>query len=108
MSVAQRGVSSTGLGADADTIPTCDRWFHSVQNTDGRFTMTQDSSAPSGFANSIKLACTTADTSIAAAEVLLLRQKLEGQDLQMFAKGTGDAKSYALSFMSKETQMLLM
>ena len=101
MNVAQRGTSTTGLGADADTIPTCDRWFHSVQNTDGRFTMTQDSSAPSGFANSIKLACTTADTSIAAAEVLLLRQKLEGQDLQMFAKGTGDAKSYALSFYVK-------
>jgi len=101
MNVAQRGISSTGLGADADTIPTCDRWFHSVANTAGRFTMTQDSSAPTGFANSIKLDCTTADTSIAAGEVLLLRQKIEGQNVQMFAKGTSDAKPYALSFYVK-------
>jgi hypothetical protein len=101
MNVAQRGTSSTGLGADADTIPTCDRWYHSVQSTAGRFTMTQDSSAPSGFANSLKLACTTADTSIASGEVLLLRQKLEGQNVQMFAKGTSDAKPYALSFYVK-------
>ena len=101
MNVAQRGTSSTGLGADADTIPTCDRWYHSASSTAGRFTMTQDSSAPSGFANSLKLACTTADTSIAAGEVLLLRQKLEGQNVQMFAKGTSDAKPYALSFYVK-------
>ena len=101
MNVAQRGTSSTGLGAEADTIPTCDRWYHSAGNTAGRFTMTQDSSAPSGFANSLKLACTTADTSIAAAEYFLLRQKLEGQNVQMFAKGTADAKPYAVSFYVK-------
>jgi len=101
MNVAQRQISVTGLGADADTIPTCDRWYHSAQSTAGRFTMTQDSSAPSGFANSLKLACTTADTSIAAGEVLLLRQKLEGQNVQAFAKGTADAKPYALSFYVK-------
>ena len=101
MNVAQRQISVTGLGADADTIPTCDRWYHSAGNTAGRFTMTQDSSAPSGFANSLKLACTTADTSIAAAEYFLLRQKLEGQNVQMFAKGTADAKPYAVSFYVK-------
>ena len=101
MSVAQRGGSSTGLGADADTIPTCDRWYHSAQSTAGRFTMTQDSSAPSGFGKSLKLACTTADTSIAAGEVLLLRQKIEGQNLQHFAKGTSDAKAFSLSFYVK-------
>ena len=101
MNVAQRSTSVTGLGADADTIPTCDRWYHSAGNTAGRFTMTQDSSAPSGFANSLKLACTTADTSIAAAEYFLLRQKLEGQNVQMFAKGTADAKPYAVSFYVK-------
>ena len=101
MNVAQRSVSATGLGGNADTIPTCDRWFHSVNGTDGRFTMTQDSSAPTGFANSIKLDCTTADTSIASGEFFLLRQKIEGQNVQMFSKGTSDAKPYALSFYVK-------
>ena len=63
MSVAQRGTSSTGVGG-SDGYFTCDRWRY-VFNTSGRLTSTQDSSAPSGFANSMKLDCTTADTSIA-------------------------------------------
>jgi hypothetical protein len=63
--------------------------------------MTQDSSAPSGFANSLKLACTTADTSIGAAELVSLSQIIEGQNVQAFAKGTSDAKPYAVSFWVK-------
>jgi hypothetical protein len=63
--------------------------------------MTQDSSAPSGFANSTKLACTTADTSIASNELLVFKQKIEGQNLQAFAKGTSDAKPFAVSFYVK-------
>ena len=99
MNVAQRGTSSTGLGADNGYF-TCDRWRH-VFNTSGRLTSTQDSSAPSGFANSLKFACTTADTSIASGEYLFLSQKIEGQNLQSFAKGTSDAKPFAVSFYVK-------
>ena len=103
MNVAQRGTSSTGLGADSDDgkYPTVDRFQISPGNTSGRFTMTQDSSAPSGFANSTKLACTTADTSIASNEILVFKQKIEGQNLQAFAKGTSDAKPFAVSFYVK-------
>jgi len=101
MNVAQRGTSSTGLGA-TDGYYTCDRWhFNGDSSNAGRLTMTQDSSAPEGFANSIKLDCTTADTSIAAGEVLILQQKIEGQNLQTFAKGTSDAKPFAVSFYVK-------
>mgnify|MGYP001158408526 CR=1 FL=1 len=100
MNVAQRGTSSTGLGASAGYF-TVDRFRMDSGSTAGRYTMTQDSSAPSGFANSIKLACTTADTSIASGEYLILQQKLEGQNLQGFAKGTSDAKPFAVSFYVK-------
>ena len=100
MNVAQRGTSSTGLGASAGYF-TVDRFRMDSGSTAGRYTMTQDSSAPSGFANSIKLACTTADTSIASSEYLILQQKLEGQNLQGFAKGTSDAKPFAVSFYVK-------
>ena len=67
----------------------------------GRFTMSQDSSAPDGFANSLKIATTTADTSIAAGEKLVLQTKIEGQNAQTFAKGTSSAKPMALSFYVK-------
>jgi len=100
MNVAQRGTSSTGIGASTGYF-TCDRWFFNVGSTAGRLTMTQDSSAPSGFANSMKLACTTADTSIAAGEAALIMQRIEGQNLQAFAKGTSDAKPFAVSFYVK-------
>ena len=99
MNVAQRGTSSTGLGG-SDGYFTCDRWRH-VFNTSGRLTSTQDSSAPIGFANSLKFACTTADTSIASNEYMFLSQKIEGQNLQSFAKGTSGAKPFAVSFYVK-------
>ena len=99
MNVAQRGTSSTGAGG-SDGYLTLDRW-KTTFNSAGRLTMTQDSSAPSGFANSLKLACTTADTSVAAGEYFFLQQNIEGQNLQGFAKGTSDAKPFALSFWVK-------
>lgn len=102
MNVAQRGTSSTGLGGNADSYHTIDRFKLGVEGTTaGRLTMTQDSSAPSGFANSLKLACTTADTSIGAAELMVLAHIIEGQNLQSFAKGTSDAKPFAVSFYVK-------
>ena len=104
MNVAQRQVSATGLGNTADSYPTLDRFKLSCDTsaaTAGRLTMSQDSSAPSGFANSLKLACTTADTSIAAGELCALFQPIEGQNLQAFAKGTADAKPFAVSFYVK-------
>ena len=101
MNVAQRATSATGLGGGSDSYPTCDRFAVSQTATAGRYTMTQTADGPSGFANCIKLDCTTADTSIAASEFFLLRQRIEGQNLQMFAKGTSDAKQYSLSFYVK-------
>ena len=102
MNLAQRATSATGLGGNADSYHTVDRFKLLAEGTTaGRLTMTQDSSAPVGFANSLKLACTTADTSIAAAELLTLSQHIEGQNLQHFAKGTSSAKPYAVSFYVK-------
>jgi len=100
--VCQRSTSVTGIGASASYF-TADRWKFQVANTAGRFTATQDSSVPTGkgFANSIKFACTTADTSIASTEQFIFQQKLEGQNLQGFAKGTSEAKPFALSFYVK-------
>ena len=100
MNVAQRGTSSTGLGA-TDGYFTADRFKLDFSSLDGRLTQTQDSSAPSGFANSLKLDCTTADTSIAAGEYMFLTQLIEGQNVQTFAKGTSDAKPFAVSFYVK-------
>ena len=102
MNVAQRNTSVTGLGADATGYYTVDRWqIETGGSNSGRFTMSQSSDAPSGFGNSLKLDCTTADTSIAAGEYLLLEYHIEGQDLQRIKKGTSDAEEVTISFYVK-------
>jgi len=101
MQVAQRGTSSTGLGATAGYF-TVDRFkMHFAGSTAGRLTMQQSTDAPNGFSNSVKLSCTTADTSIASGEQLQIRTTLEGQDLQQLKKGTSNAEKVTVSFYVK-------
>ena len=100
MNVAQRSASVTGLGAAAGYF-TCDRWKIATAASAGRLTMTQTADGPSGFANCIKLDCTTADTSIAAGELLILQTNIEGQDLQAIGKGVTGAKEITVSFYVK-------
>tara|TARA_R100000654_G_scaffold19859_1_gene40354 strand:+ start:606 stop:1691 length:1086 start_codon:yes stop_codon:yes gene_type:complete len=99
MNVAQRSTSATGLGGSSGYFG-LDR-FQLFFATAGRLTMSQEADGPSGFANSMKLTCTTADTSIAATENIILSQAIEAQDLQQLKKGTSDAEKFTLSFYVK-------
>jgi hypothetical protein len=93
MQVAQRATSVASLSSTA-TYSTCDRW--EVQyGSSGTFTESQSTTAPSGFSNSLKLDCTSAD---ASPNYLVLMQCLEGQNLQHLKKGTSAAESTTLSF----------
>ena len=100
MQVAQRNTSSTGLGGSS-TYPTVDRFNHAFDGTAGRLTSSQVASGLNGFGNALKLDCTTADTSIAAGELFIIQQRIEGQDLQQLKKGTSDAEQVTLSFYAK-------
>ena len=101
MKVSQRATQVTGLGA-ADGYHTLDRWNMEIGAASaGRFTMDQIADGPSGFANCLKLDCTTADTSIAAAEQGKIEYRIEGQDLQQLKKGTSDAEKLTVSFYVK-------
>ena len=95
MQVAQRGTSF----AAADAVYTVDRFKFWANH--GVFTLTQDSDAPAGFGSSLKIDCTTADTSIAAGSYVEFAQYLEGQDLQNLKKGTAGALPVTLSFWVK-------
>jgi hypothetical protein len=99
MQVAQRGTSQADISSGG--YYTLDRFKIANGNSAGRFTMTQTADGPSGFANCMKLDCTTADTSIAAGEYLFIEHKFEGQDLQQIKKGTSDAEKITVSFYVK-------
>jgi hypothetical protein len=100
MNVAQRSASVADIGAAVGYF-TLDRFIIEAGNTAGRLTMTQTADGPVGFANCLKLDCTTADTSIASNEFAILSQRLEGQDLQQMKKGTSSAESVTVSFYVK-------
>ena len=101
MNVAARSSSVAGIGA-SDGYFTCDRWRIGTGSSAGRLTMTQTADGPNGIsANCIKLDCTTADTSIAAGEFLLIQHRQEGQNVQRIGKGVVGAKQITLSFYVK-------
>ena len=100
--VAQRGTSFTGLGTAA--AYTLDRWKLDINGSpQARVTITQDTDVPSGqgFASSLKIDVTTAESSVAAGETFHVFQNIEAQNLQLLAYNTASAKTMVLSFWFK-------
>jgi len=100
--IYQRAQQETGLGASSGYF-TADRWRTNF-TTSGRLTMTAasaDAPTESNSSTSLKLDCTTADTSIASSENLILQQLIEGSNLQHVKKGTSGAKQLTVSFWVK-------
>jgi hypothetical protein len=100
MQVSQRtpvGTAVTGIVTGG--FKTADRWDMNIA-TLGTWSQTTIAQAPagSGFRNSLKMACTTAQASPVAGAELQIRQKIEGQNLQAIRKGTASAKTLTLSF----------
>ena len=101
MNVAQRSTSVSNMGG-TEGYKTLDRFNHTGGEGAGRFTSAQTAiNDLHGFLNCLHLDCTTADTSIAATELLIIEQRLEGQDLQQLKKGTSSAESVTVSFYMK-------
>jgi len=103
MQIAQRATSVTGKTTGG--YYTVDRWQTTI-TTMGTWSQSQSTDTPSGqgFANSLKMDCTTADASPAAGDHLLVNQKFEGLNLQNLAKGTSEAKSITVSFWVKSSK----
>jgi len=102
MQVAQRNTSVTGITTTG--YYTADRWRIAIASA-GTWTMNVDSSGPANteFRSSANLVCTTADSSLAADDLLLFGQRIEGQNLQSIKKGTSAAESLTVSFYVKSS-----
>ena len=106
MQVTQRSAVGTAVTSiTTNDYYTADRFMTTI-TTLGTWSQTTIADAPtgSGFRNSFKMACTTADASPAASDFLIIQHKIEGQNVQQFLKGTASAKSFALSFWVKSFQ----
>ena len=93
------------VGPYTATGYTLDRFNVAKSNFDELvIAITKDTDNPSGngFASSLKLAVTTAETGpLASDELLYLDHRFEGQNLQHLCYGTSSAKSLTLSFWVK-------
>jgi hypothetical protein len=96
MQIYQRGAAST---PDSNGTFALDRW-KLFNVSAGAFSVSQDTTVPTGegFTKSVKWDCTTADSSLAAGDLLVIQQRLEGQMLQHLRKGTSNAKKTTVSF----------
>ena len=103
MDIAQRGTSTASITGDG--YHTIDRFKTSISGL-GTWTQSQSTDVPSGqgFAKSLKMDCTTADASPASSDVLIINQRIEGQNLQYLKKGTSSAESLTLSFWVKSNK----
>lgn len=99
MLIKQRATSRSDISGSGYYVH--DRHRISMGNTAGRLRMSDSGVAPDGFANSLRLQCTTADTSIAANEDFSLQHRFEGQNLQQLKKGTSGAEQVTVSFYMK-------
>ena len=105
MRIAQRGTSFTNISQGSNEGYTLDRWRFQIFGTSahGTYTVSQDTDVPNGqgFASSVKVSCTTADTSLAADTSVIIDTRLEGQNLQHLKKGTSAAEKLTVSFWVK-------
>lgn len=95
MQISQR--NSTFTPANNTNTYTLDR-FQAGNSNDGAYTVSQSTTAPDGFSNSLKVDITTADTSIGSTQFAQILHKVEAQNLQHLAFGTSAAKNSVLSF----------
>ena len=95
MQCSQRSTSATSITSTG--YHALDR-FQLLYTDAGTWTMSQSSTAPNGFANSLKLDCTATKGTLASDSRLFLMHMIEAQNLQQLKKGTSESEYVTLSF----------
>jgi hypothetical protein len=101
MQIAQRGTTTAGIASGNNFV--LDRFIFNTGSI-GTWTLSQDTDAPDGFSNSMKLQCTTANASPTGTNWCNFQQRIEAQNLQHLAYGTSSAKTITLSFWVKSNK----
>ena len=102
MQVWQRGTTIDSISSGNYL---CDRWRIAHGGTDGNVDVDRSTDLPSGqgFGYSQKISMDASESSLDAADKLVIQQRFEGQNLQLLAKGTSGAKKTTVSFFVKSS-----
>lgn len=99
MRIDQRNAGAAVTINTAAYTYTLDRWAAYGQAADGAFTVQRLSATPpGGFTHYLRATVTTADASIAAGQIYILRHAIEGNDVADLGFGAASAKAVTLSF----------
>jgi hypothetical protein len=93
MAINQRAFNGTAV----DGGFTLDRW-QTYSGAAGKFTVSQSSTAPTGFKNSLLATSSSAYTPLGATESFTINQNIEGYNFSDFEFGTANAQPVTLSF----------
>jgi len=95
MQVAQRG--TTGTPANSGYV--LDRFNNGYSGLDGTLTTSQETSVvPEGFTTALKMSMSASESSLDAADYIVVRQVIEAQNLQHLKYGTSNAVELTASF----------
>ena len=106
MQVSQRTTSETGI--TDNRYSSCDRFKIEIDSC-GTWTVIQEALTSgaaynAGFRKALRLDCTTADASPGSADAVIVSHRMEGQNLNVFKKGTSSAEKYTLAFWIKSNK----
>ena len=102
MTVSQYG--NLSARSANSSVAACDRWIQRLNLISAQFAISQDDATPPGYSKSLQWACTTQDGSLGAGEFAYIAQRIEGQNAQVFAKGTSSPNNFAVSFWVRSTK----
>jgi hypothetical protein len=98
MRIDQRNAGANVSTSTPNDYYITDRWIIQNRASAGVVDAEQDTEAPTGFTNSLKLTVTTIDNSLTGVETFITEQRIEGLNIDDLAWGTASAKTVTLSF----------
>ena len=103
MRVAQRSTAMLTVSDNSNEgYSTIDRFWTGMNNSvSGAISFGRDTDAPDGFSRSLKMQCSTANTSLSGTDAVFVATTIEAQDLQRLGYGSSGAKTSTLSFYAK-------
>ena len=101
MNVSQRGTSATSAGIGTENYLSVDRWAINSDGSGSQLSVDVSTDAPDGFSKSLYISPDASVPTLTGAHRIILKHKIEGQNLTQWSYATAGCKPLTLSFWVK-------
>ena len=98
--INQKGLLPKDMNSHTDNDVILDRWYFGQHSNLGDYRISLETDAPAGFKKSIKIQCTSTDTSSSGSEQSFMQQIVEAQNISHVFNGS-NSQPMTLSFYYK-------